>query len=97
MIKTTLLPELQESFDKAKNACAHYKHSIVTKHDVHQPVDPAWIATKYDVSPMMFTVLKKCLRCGSSIKSKEIDLHDIISACERELELLKLNKIYLKD
>ena len=72
---------------------SHYKKKVVQHEDIFQPVDPAWIATKYPMSPMMFTVLKKCLRCGSSIKTREQDIEDIISACTRELELISLEKV----
>lgn len=67
---------------------AHYKKSFVKESDVGQPVDPAWIASKYPgMSAMRFTVLKKILRCGEGDKSYEQDLHDCIGAIQRELSL----------
>ena len=69
----------------------HYKNVYITKEDVGQPLDPAFIALKYPrLTPMLFTVLKKILRFGSSIKSKEQDIEDCMGALKREKQLMKL-------
>jgi hypothetical protein len=76
---------------------AHYRHSIKVKLTdgdkdngfVMVQLDPAQIAKAYEpMSGLRFTILKKVLRCGSGGKSYEQDLRDIISAAERELELI---------
>lgn len=72
----------------------HYKKSHVLETDLKQPIDPAWIASKYPgMSPMRFTVLKKILRCGTGGKSYEQDLQDCIGALRRELELIQMKPV----
>jgi len=52
-------------------------------------LDPARIALIYGgMSGMPFTILKKVLRMGTGAKDKRQDLLDIISAAQRELELM---------
>lgn len=53
-------------------------------------LDPFRLARVYKVTnPAQFTILKKSIRMGTGGKSKEQDLRDIISAAERELELMQ--------
>ena len=67
----------------------HYKATLITELDVGQPLDPAFIAEKYTLTPMLFTALKKILRCGDGDKSAEQDIQDVIGALNRELELMR--------
>ena len=70
---------------KAKDPGAHYRYAYKGI-----KFDPAMIAFVYGgMTGMQFTILKKCLRMGTGGKSKEQDLLDIISAANRELELIR--------
>lgn len=67
----------------------HYKNVRILPEHVEQPLDPAFIATVYKLSPMMFTVLKKILVAGErGNKSYIQDIEDSIGALEREKELV---------
>ena len=77
---------------------AHYRKELkvnITKDDLERgyvvvKLDPARIARVYTgLTAMLFTILKKTLRCGTGGKTYVEDLHDIISAAEREIEILK--------
>lgn len=70
----------------------HYSQGVVSSQMVGQPIDPALIAEVYELTPMMFTALKKVLRCGNGIKNRRTDIADIKAALDRELELMVLRK-----
>jgi len=71
--------------NKEKDPGAHYRHS-------HKGIqlDPFRIARVYEMDcPALFTILKKCLMAGRrGYKDKRQDLNDIISAAQRELEIM---------
>ena len=78
----------------SKDPGAHYRKFFpvtITDRDAHNGVvnieaDPYAIALLYDINDgMHFTILKKILRCGKSIKDERQDLLDIISAAERRI------------
>lgn len=53
-------------------------------------LDPFRLARIYKITnPAQFTILKKTVRLGTGGKDKAQDLKDIISAAERELELMQ--------
>lgn len=53
-------------------------------------LDPFRLARIYKITnPAQFTILKKAIRLGTGGKDKVQDLKDIISAAERELELMR--------
>lgn len=55
-------------------------------------IDPYRIALAYGVTDHMeFSILKKILRGGRSIKDKRQELLDIINAAQRRLEILNEN------
>ena len=68
---------------------AHYSRATITQAMVGQKLDPALIAECYSLTPMMFTSLKKILRCGESVKDQKTDIYDTIGALQRELELIE--------
>jgi len=73
--------------DTAKGA--HYKCYIIEQCDVGQPLDPAFIAHKHDIPPMLFTALKKIMASGArGYKNESQDINDAIGALERHLELI---------
>jgi len=61
-------------------------------------LDPFRIAKIYEMKSFaMMTILKKCLCAGErGHKDYEQDLKDIINAAERELEIIKEDKIYVQ-
>lgn len=77
---------------------AHYRKELlinISQEDLDRghvivKLDPARIAQVYSgMSGMRFTILKKVLRCGTGGKTYIEDLQDIISAAQREIEILK--------
>ena len=78
----------------SKDPGAHYRKFFqvtVTDRDVQNGIanieaDRYAIALLYDINDgMRFTILKKILRCGKSVKDERQDLLDIISAAERRI------------
>jgi hypothetical protein len=73
---------------------AHYKRCIIEQSDVGQPLDPAFIAHKHDMPPMLFTALKKIMEPGArGYKSEAQDINDAIGALERHLELIATDAV----
>jgi hypothetical protein len=80
-----------------KDPGAHYRHlytvklnqSDIERGSVTIMLDPYRIAHVYNMTDHMeFSVLKKILRLGTAHKDKRQDLHDIINAAQRRLEIL---------
>lgn len=84
--------------DLAVDPGAHYRHEIkvrLSEQDIANgfvvvKLDPFRIASVYRMTSFaLMTVLKKCLKAGErGHKDKRQDLLDIISAAQRELEII---------
>lgn len=76
---------------------SHYKKGVIQQKHVGQPLDPFLIdaimreQTGKGLTAFQLTALKKVLAVGErGKKSPEEDLNDIIGACNREKELIRL-------
>ncbi|MDB4461377.1 hypothetical protein N9043_00345 [bacterium] len=69
----------------------HYKQGVIQQKHVGERLDPALIATFYNLSHMQFSALKKLLCAGNrGNKTVEQDYGDVTGALKRDLELMNL-------
>lgn len=61
----------------------------IESRDVGSPLDPFLIDMKRNLSLASWTIIKKTFRLGSAHKDQQEDIRDIVSACERQIELHK--------
>lgn len=70
------------------NTGKHYGRIIINEQLVGQKLDPALIATLYNLDPLLLQALKKLLLSGKrGIKDRQDDLIGVIAAVNRQLEL----------
>ena len=83
-----------------KHGDVSYHGITITEDMVGQQLDPAFIATVYDLPPTRMQSLKKVLLAGnrSGTKSEQTDLKEASGMILREVELLELmSKMKIKD
>ncbi|NLA14216.1 MAG: hypothetical protein GX867_08200 [Tissierellia bacterium] len=69
----------------------HYHQIKITENLVGENLDPALIATLYDLDPLLLQALKKILMAGKrGLKNREDDLIGAISSINRQLHIDKL-------
>lgn len=73
------------------NTGAHYHKIIITENLVGETLDPALIASLYDLDPLLLQALKKILMAGKrGLKNREDDLIGAMSSINRQLAIDKL-------
>ena len=76
------------------NTGNHYHKIKITENLVGENLDPALIATLYDLDPLLLQALKKILMAGKrGLKNREDDLIGAISSIDRQL---KIDKLFLQ-
>lgn len=88
-----VLEELHSPVAKSDipKTASHYHKHVITEHMVGQTIDPAFVATMYNIGPVRLQALKKILEAGTrGNKGKIQDLEEAKFMLEREIDLLKL-------
>ena len=76
------------------NTGNHYHKIKITENLVGENLDPALIATLYDLDPLLLQALKKILMAGKrGLKNREDDLIGALSSIDRQL---KIDKLFLE-